>query len=98
MAPHPVPRSRYSSWFWLIGKSCPSHLAQPFGAQLKLITRSSAMNGSLIPRVLGAERGRCGGRRRRRGLVAGAVGLVLHVLGAVLREGREAGVAAEEVA
>ena len=30
--PNVVPSSENSAWFWLIGNSCPLHIAQPRGA------------------------------------------------------------------
>ena len=32
--PYVVPSSEKIAWFWLIGNSCPLHIAQPFGAKL----------------------------------------------------------------
>jgi hypothetical protein len=42
-----VPRSENSAWFWLIGSTCPLHIAQPLGANWKLVMRISARNGSM---------------------------------------------------
>src|SRR5438067_2170894 len=43
--PYVVPSSEKSAWFWLIGRSCPLHNAQPFGAKLNETSRISAKNG-----------------------------------------------------
>src|ERR671916_108151 len=95
--PKVVPSKLKSAWFWLIGRSWPLHKAQPFGANPKLMRRISERKGSATDQPLWAHRGRCCGRVRGRRLVARPIGLVLHVLDAVLGEGRETGVAPVEV-
>src|SRR4051794_26549124 len=42
------PSSENSAWFWLIGSSWPSQLAQPSGAKLKAKARISPMYWSAI--------------------------------------------------
>ena len=43
-----VPSRANSAWFWLIGRSWPSHFAQPFGVKSKANVRISPKNGSAI--------------------------------------------------
>src|SRR5215203_6546608 len=46
--PNVVPSSEKSGWFWLMGRSCPLHSAQPFGANTNDMILISDKNGSAI--------------------------------------------------
>src|SRR6266550_8945925 len=57
--PYIVPKRANSGWFWLIGRSCPLHSAQPFGGKLNDMILISPRNGEaigdslLVPRAYG---------------------------------------------
>ena len=46
--PKVVPSNANSGWFWLMGRSCPLHCAQPLGAKLNEKISIWARNGVLM--------------------------------------------------
>src|SRR5690348_13590022 len=58
--PYVVPSSENSAWFWLMGRSCPLHIAQPLGAKLNDTILISPRNGVAAmvatPPVYGLDR------------------------------------------
>src|SRR3954469_11550038 len=69
--PKVVPSSENSAWFWLIGRSWPLHIAQPFGAKLNDMILSSDRNGSATLFSLGSG-ARHGDTNRNERLALGA--------------------------